>query len=307
MKSKKRPLNFAAPTFAEDAPPPVVSEDTLALGMPPVRRPAPEDKPVAQKSEGLSSPTLAADASRQEERRRLPLFHLAIAAISVGRGLTASTLGFRSHVGPFEDESLSLHPDPGCLLGLAPVRADLDRRLRPAPGRQTSGRGQPTAEHVGSDDRAHSLAASRGGRVGQRHPSGNPGGDRRAVDKAQQELAHLHNPLSRESDRLIEMASGSARDAMGLVQSLGRERQEFGVLSTKLEGRVGEIGDAIGRHARMVSEASDLAQTQIQEAEAGPGRPRRRSGGRGRRSHGIRAAGRRGSRASRPRGWNRPA
>ena len=71
-----------------------------------------------------------------------------------------------------------------------------------------------------------------------------------------------------EGDRLIEMAAGSARSASGLVQDLGRERQEFGVLQGKLDTRIGEINNSIGRHAKMVTEASDLAQTQIQEAEA---------------------------------------
>jgi hypothetical protein len=79
---------------------------------------------------------------------------------------------------------------------------------------------------------------------------------------------HLRDLLTLEGDRLIEMASGSARTATTLVQDLGRERQEFGVLQGKMETSVVEISDSITRHAKMVSEASDLAQSQIHEAEA---------------------------------------
>jgi hypothetical protein len=271
MKSKKRPLNFAAPTFAEEAPGPAVAEEALALGMPPV--PAETDQPVTFSSKGglqkagAQAPPQPAKLSTPPKQGGGFIYFLAIAAtvLWVG-GLTAYTLGFRSHVGPFEDEPFAILIL--ALLGLAPVGliwigafalrqgvrllAEV-RRLQDLSDQMIA----PTA-----------LAASRAGGVIKAIRQ-EIEGVTRAADKAQQELAHLHNQLARESDRLIEMASGSARDAMGLVQSLGRERQEFGVLSTKLEGRVGEIGDAIGRHARMVAEASDLAQAQVQEAEAG--------------------------------------
>jgi hypothetical protein len=271
MKSKKRPLNFAAPTFTEAATGPAVAEEALALGMPPV--PTETDTPAVTQSKGVpqksgkqpaAQPTLMTTPAKQGGGF---IYFLAIAATVLwAGGLTAYTLGFRSHVGPFEDEPFAILIL--ALLGLAPVGliwigafalrqgvrllAEV-RRLQDLSDQMIA----PTA-----------LAAARAGGV-VRAIRQEIEGVTRAADKAQQELAHLHNQLSRESDRLIEMASGSARDAMGLVQSLGRERQEFGVLSGKLESRVGEIGDAIGRHARMVAEASDLAQAQVQEAEAG--------------------------------------
>ena len=262
MKSKKRPLNFAAPTFAEEAPPPAVSEETLALGMPPVPT---EDKAVAQKAEDASPlPSLLDPPTKKNNDGFLYFLGVAATVLWAG-GLTAYTLGFRAHVGPFEDEPFTILIL--ALLGLAPVgliwigvfalRQGL--RLLAEVNRMQSLSNQMIAPTA--------LAASRAGAtvnaIRQEIQAAT-----RAVDKAQQELMHLHNQISRESDRLVEMASGSARDAMGLVESLRNERQEFGVLSGKLETRVVDIGEAIGRHARMVSEASDLAQTQIQEAEA---------------------------------------
>jgi hypothetical protein len=262
MKSKKRPLNFAAPTFAEEAPPPAVSEETLALGMPPVPT---EDKAVAQKTEDPSPlPSLLDPPTKKSNAGFLYFLGLAATVLWAG-GLTAYTLGLRAHVGPFEDEPFTILIL--ALLGLAPVgliwigvfalRQGL--RLLAEVNRMQSLSNQMIAPTA--------LAASRAGAtvsaIRQEIQAAT-----RAVDKAQQELMHLHNQISRESDRLVEMASGSARDAMGLVESLKNERQEFGVLSGKLETRVVDIGEAIGRHARMVSEASDLAQTQIQEAEA---------------------------------------
>ena len=269
MKSKKRPLNFAAPSFAEDAPPAVTSEEALSLGMPPV--PAEEDSPpvakasrnVPQKAAEAPLPPLTGPA--KPAGSGFIYFLAVVATVLWAGGLAAYSMGLRSHVGPFEDEAFATLVL--ALLGLAPVGLIWIGAFAMRQGARLLAevnRLQTMADQMIAPT---ALAAARAGSTVNAIRQEIQGATR-AADKAQQELLNLQNQLARESDRLIEMASGSARDAMGLVESLGRERSEFGVLSGKLESRVGEIGDAIGRHARMVAEASDLAQTQIAEAEA---------------------------------------
>jgi hypothetical protein len=224
-----------------------------------------EDRALSAKAEDASPlPSLLNPPVKKHNDNFLYFLAIAATVLWAG-GLTAYTLGFRSHVGPFEDEPFAILIL--ALLGLAPVgliwigvfALRQGVRLLAEVNRMQNLSDQMIAPTA--------LAASRAGAtvnaIRQEIQAAT-----RAVDKAQQELLNLHNQIARESDRLVQMASGSARDAMGLVESLRNERQEFGVLSGKLETRVGDIGDAIGRHARMVSEASDLAQTQIQEAEA---------------------------------------
>ncbi len=89
-----------------------------------------------------------------------------------------------------------------------------------------------------------------------------------AADEARETLLALRQALAVESERLVEAASQSARTASTLSETLGRERQEFGDLAQQLDKQAVAVADAITQKARMVAEASDLAETQIREAEA---------------------------------------
>ena len=269
--SKKRPLNFQAPSFAEAGPPPMV-EEGHSLGMPPVPAPeAPQPEP-----EPALLPDPSRFASQPQKRVQTParkvepamkhIYLLAlVATVLWAGGLVAYTIGLRERVGPFEAEPFAIVIL--AVLGLAPLgliwvgayalrqgarlMAEVNR-LEALSNDMIAPAAMAAAE-VGSAVQAIRMEI-------QSAVS--------AADRARADLMHLKDLLVLEGDRLIEMASGSARTASGLVQDLGRERQEFGVLQGKLETRVGEINDSIGRHAKMVAEASDLAQTQIQEAEA---------------------------------------
>ena len=270
--TKKRPLNFQAPSFAEAGPPPPMVEEGESLGMPPA--------PIAEPGEPRAEPALLTGPDRlssQPQRRvqtptrkaepgmkHVYLFAVAATVLWAG-GLAAYTLGLRERIGPFESEPVAIAIL--AVLGLAPVgllwvgayalrqggrlMAEM-RRLETLSNDMIVPAALSAAE-VGSAVQAIRKEI-------QSAVS--------AADRARADLMHLKDLITLEGDRLIEMAAGSARTASGLVQDLGRERQEFGVLQGKLETRVGEINDSIGRHAKMVAEASDLAQTQIQEAEA---------------------------------------
>ncbi len=89
-----------------------------------------------------------------------------------------------------------------------------------------------------------------------------------AAAQARNELAALREVLALETERLVEAAGASARTAEAVTQGLGKEREALGALSTTLDAQVVGVADAITRQARMVAEASDLAETQLREAEA---------------------------------------
>lgn len=89
-----------------------------------------------------------------------------------------------------------------------------------------------------------------------------------AAAKARAEILGLHQALAEETDRLSRSADGSVRSAEALGERLAREREAMAGMVETLNARSQQVEDAITRQARMVAEASDLAQTQIGEAEA---------------------------------------
>ncbi|WP_304186445.1 polar localization protein TipN [Phenylobacterium aquaticum] len=88
------------------------------------------------------------------------------------------------------------------------------------------------------------------------------------ADEARETLLALRQALASESEQLVEAAAHSARTAHDLAQTLGRERSELGGLAHTLDQQATAVSDSITQKARMVAEASDLAETQIREAEA---------------------------------------
>ena len=89
-----------------------------------------------------------------------------------------------------------------------------------------------------------------------------------AADEARETLLALRQALASESERLIEATSTSARTAGELTGVLGQERTQMLSLTQALDAQAGAVADAITKQARMVAEASDLAETQLREAEA---------------------------------------
>ncbi len=88
------------------------------------------------------------------------------------------------------------------------------------------------------------------------------------AEQARSQLLALREVLAAESQRLVEATEGSSRTASQLAQSLGGERERMDKLAVTLDSHVTKVTEAIGRQGRMVAEASDLAETQIREAEA---------------------------------------
>ncbi|MFY8143935.1 MAG: polar localization protein TipN, partial [Caulobacter sp.] len=89
-----------------------------------------------------------------------------------------------------------------------------------------------------------------------------------AAERAREHIISLRKALAEETARLAEAAAESARMANQLAQGLSHERSAMETLSQSLDARSTAVVDAIGSQARMVAEASDLAETQLREAEA---------------------------------------
>jgi hypothetical protein len=89
-----------------------------------------------------------------------------------------------------------------------------------------------------------------------------------AAERARNDMALLREALAQETTRLNEAAEVAGRTARRLVEQLGGERDQMQVLGDKLDTQATGVLDAVERQSRMVVDASDLAQTQLREAEA---------------------------------------
>ena len=89
-----------------------------------------------------------------------------------------------------------------------------------------------------------------------------------AAERARNDMALLREALSQETTRLNEAAEMASRTARRLAEQLGAERDQMQTLGVHLDSQASGVIDAVERQSRMVVDASDLAQTQLREAEA---------------------------------------
>lgn len=89
-----------------------------------------------------------------------------------------------------------------------------------------------------------------------------------AAERARNDMALLREALTQETTRLNEAAQVAGETARRLVQQLGNERERMQGLGASLDIQATGVMDAVERQSRMVVDASDLAQTQLREAEA---------------------------------------
>ena len=89
-----------------------------------------------------------------------------------------------------------------------------------------------------------------------------------AAERARNDMSLLREALAEETVRLNEAADSAGRMARRLTDQLGREREQMGALGVQLDSQATGVVDAVERQSRMVVDASDLAQTQLREAEA---------------------------------------
>jgi hypothetical protein len=89
-----------------------------------------------------------------------------------------------------------------------------------------------------------------------------------AADEARETLLALRDALAMETEQLVEATQASIRSTQELTGTMGRERSEMGALAHSLDAQANRVTDSIGQQAKMVTEATELAETQLREAEA---------------------------------------
>ena len=89
-----------------------------------------------------------------------------------------------------------------------------------------------------------------------------------AADEARETLLALRDALAMETEQLLEATQSSIRSTQELTGTLGRERSEMGALAHSLDAQASRVTDSISQQAKMVAEATELAETQLREAEA---------------------------------------
>ena len=89
-----------------------------------------------------------------------------------------------------------------------------------------------------------------------------------ATERARNDMVLLREALAAETDRLNEAAETAGRTARRLVEQLGKERSEMALLGGRLDSQAAGVLDAVEKQSRLIVDASDLAQTQLREAEA---------------------------------------
>lgn len=89
-----------------------------------------------------------------------------------------------------------------------------------------------------------------------------------AAERARHDMTLLREALAQETVRLDEAAETAGRTARRLAEQLGQERDQMQTLGVQLDSQAAGVIDAVERQSRMVVDASDLAQTQLREAEA---------------------------------------
>jgi len=88
-----------------------------------------------------------------------------------------------------------------------------------------------------------------------------------AAEEARETLIAMRDALAFETDKLTGATAQSVRTAQELATTLGRERSEMGGLAQTLDAQATRVTDAIAQQARMITEATGVAETQIREAE----------------------------------------
>jgi hypothetical protein len=88
-----------------------------------------------------------------------------------------------------------------------------------------------------------------------------------AADEARETLIAMRDALAFETDKLTGATAQSVRTAQELATTLGRERSEMGALAQTLDNQATRVVDAVAQQARMVTEATGVAEAQIREAE----------------------------------------
>lgn len=233
---------------------------------------------VADERPSVSAPPVAAPAARQNtfaqeapQPTRLPLwarwaYPAAVTlALLWGGPLVAFCIAYQNHYGPFEYApfppavfgALAILPAIFMLLGAFVLRQAAKLSLETHRARAIADElAIPAALAV---DQAGGAADAVRREVSRATEAG---------EAAERQMLSLRQSLAAESDRLVAATEAAERAARALTDSLSRERTGMSALSSSLELQVEAMNDTLNRQTQLVTETSDLASSQIREAQA---------------------------------------
>ncbi|RAK60716.1 polar localization protein TipN [Phenylobacterium hankyongense] len=246
------PLIEAEPS-APLQPPPFRSEVAASAPRTPARRPEPPAAaPVAE--------------ATFEAPSAWPIYLIAL-AVSVlwATAPIAFAIGYRNSVAPLQNDAFALFVFG--LLAVGPAAFVFGCAYMIRQGQKLAAETR-RAKAMAEDMLSPALSAAvRAGHVvqGVREEIVRAGA---AADDARETLLALRQALSVETETLVENTQASVRSAQELTGALGRERTGMRDLAETLDAQATRVSDTITQQARMVTEASELADTQLREAEA---------------------------------------
>jgi hypothetical protein len=195
-----------------------------------------------------------------------PLYLAALAiAVLWALGPIAFALGYRSGVAPLRNDEFAIIVFS--LLAVGPALLVFGAAYALRQGQKLSAETRRTKAMTDAMlAPALSAAAQAGGVVQSVRDEIVRAGE--AAEEAREALLALREALANETQLLVEGAEVSIRAAHELSGTLSRERGEMGNLSQGLDAQAVKVVDAITQQAKMVAEATELAETQLREAEA---------------------------------------
>jgi len=285
MKTRKRtlPADFGAAAderlVAADAGPAAEAGVKLALDQPlehadpsaPLE-PPPQKRAVAtasartpvRRTEAQADPAPTIDAFRPPPA--WPIYLIAfVVAVLWALAPIAFAVGYRAGVAPLLNDTFAMVVFG--LLAIGPAFFVFGAAYMLRQGQKLAAEAR-RAKAMAEDMLAPAIAAAaRAGQVVQvvRDEILHAGA---AADQARESLLALREAVAGETERLAEGTQQSVHIAHQLTGTLSRERAEMGAMAQSLDLQAAKVVDSITQHARMVAEASDLAETQLREAEA---------------------------------------
>ncbi len=231
----------------------------------------PETSPMQQDETPLFAPRAVAGPARPKTTTKpntasleVYLFALLASALWIG-GLLAFAVGFQSRLGAFAFEPFAtavfgfLALAPVGFIGFSAFAFNQGARFA-----REAERAKGLADDLAAPVTNAAVAA--GSAVATIRSEINGATD--AATRARVELNALREGLAEETRRLLEAANESIRTTQHLTQVMGEEREALGRVTSALDHQADRVVSSVERQARMVAEASDLAETQLREAEA---------------------------------------
>jgi len=261
---RTRPADFAASQEAPDA------LDVFESDPQPAATLEPPPAATAVATAAAQVPARRADEAFEDAREDIrpppgwPIYLTAFAvAVLWALGPIAFAIGYRSKLAPLQDNLFAVAVFGLLAAGPAMFVFFAAYMIRQA---QKLGVEARRTKAMAEDMLAPAVsAAARAGHVvqGVREEILRAG---EAADTARETLIALREAMHAETVRLVESTDTSIRTTRDLTTTMGREREEMGALAASLDAQAHRVSDAITSQARMVAEATELAETQLREA-----------------------------------------